>query len=355
MIKKLRIGVYGTKHAHATAKIITLKNNPKIEITGVFEPDINQRNLVQQLDKNYNNIYFYDFAEQLLNDPTIVAIASEGLNSESLNHTEAIVQAGKHCWYDKPAGDNLHQWRRIMRIAEEKKLHIQMGYMFRYHEGFSKIIDWARSGFLGDIFSVRAHMSTSIPTFRNDSINYNTQDTIANHKGGIFYDLGSHMLDPICWMLGCPDKITSFLRNDSGLVPQMIDNTLCVLEYSKAMAFIDIAAMEMRPMARRFEVYGSTGSAILVEPFEPSNIIRLCLGEPKGPYNQGVNIIELAPQNRGDLYEKELEAFIATICGEQLPDRPPSHELLVQETLLKSTNPDFDKEFSINQLIDQCK
>ena len=28
MIKKLRIGVYGTKHAHATAKIITLRNNP---------------------------------------------------------------------------------------------------------------------------------------------------------------------------------------------------------------------------------------------------------------------------------------------------------------------------------------
>ena len=37
--------------------------------------------------------------------------------------------------------------------------------------------------------------------------------------------------------------------------------------------------METQPMARRFEVYGTAGSAILVEPFEPGSLIRLCLAD----------------------------------------------------------------------------
>ena len=145
------------------------------------------------------------------------------------------------------------------------------------------------------------------------------------------------MLDQVVWLLGRPTKVTAFLRNDSGLVPQFRDNTLAVFEFDNAMAFIDIAAMEPRPMARRFEVYGSQGSAIITEPFEPGRQIRLCLEEAKEGYQQGEQLVAIDGESRSELYELELEAFLATIGGEQPPDRPPSHELLVQETLLRAT------------------
>ena len=152
-------------------------------------------------------------------------------------------------------------------------LHIQLGYMFRYHEGFSLISDWARSGLLGEIFAVRAHMSTSI--------DIDARRIIARHRGGIFYDLAGHMIDQIVWMLGRPAKATAFFRQDGAEVAGFSDNTLGILEYPRALATIDIAAMETPPMARRFEVYGSRGSAIL-EPFEPAGPIRLCLSEAVG-------------------------------------------------------------------------
>ena len=101
--------------------------------------------------------------DELLSDPSIIAVACEGLNAESLDHTEEIVQAGKHVWYDKPAGDNWEQWQRVVAQAEERRLIIQMGYMFRYHHGFQPD---CRMGaglvFSGEIFSIRAHMSTWI-------------------------------------------------------------------------------------------------------------------------------------------------------------------------------------------------
>ena len=181
---------------------------------------------------------------------------------------------------------------------------------------------------LGEVFSVRAHMSTSIPL--------EARRTIAVHPGGIFYDLAGHMLDQIVWMLGRPGEVTAFLRRDGAAVPGFVDNALGVLAYPQALAFVDIAAMEAPPMARRFEVYGSRGSAIL-EPFEPAGRIRLCLGEGSGERPAGAQWVPVRVQSRLELYGLELQAFVATLRGKRPPDRPPNHEMLVQETLLRLT------------------
>jgi predicted dehydrogenase len=95
--------------------------------------------------------------------------------------------------------------------------------------------------------------------------------------------------------------------------------------------------METRPMARRFEVYGQRGSAILLEPFEPGGRIRLCLDEAGDGFVAGEQIVETASPGRQELYERELAAFVATLRNAQEPDRPLEHELLVQETLLRAT------------------
>jgi len=137
--------------------------------------------------------------------------------------------------------------------------------------------------------------------------------------------------------LGRPTRVTAFLHNHSGSVPAFKDNTLGVFEFARALAFVDIAALEPRPMARRFEVYGSKGSAIIVEPFEPAHHLRLCLEEAAGGYDKGVTMLEVPHQTRQEMYELELAAFVRVLKGEQPPDRTAEHEMLVQETLLRAT------------------
>lgn len=325
----LRMAQYGSKHGHATGKLLAMAMNPDVEVVGVYEPDPEQRRRMQRARGPLSTVRWFDDKREMLEDPSIAAIASEGLNSESLEQTAEIVAAGKHVWYDKPAGENWLRWQQVMAQAQERQLYVQMGYMFRYHNGFRRLVNWAKSGLLGDIFSVRAHMSTwiSIPQ----------REVISEHRAGIFYDLAGHMLDQIVWLLGRPSRTTGFFHNHSSVVPGFADNTLGVLEYERAIATVDIAAMEPRPMARRFEVYGSRGSAILLEPFEPGHAIRLCLEEAGGGYRQGEQRIPVSSQGRQELYDRELEAFVAVLQGKQPPDRPASHELLVQETLLRTT------------------
>jgi predicted dehydrogenase len=324
----IRMAQYGTRHGHAAGKLAALRSNPDIELVGVWEPDPQRRRGLEAADGAYRDVRWFRDAAEMLADRSIVAIASEGCNDESLDQTEEIVRARKHVWYDKPAGDNWEQWHRVVALAEQRNVYIQMGYMFRYHAGFQQIAEWVRSGVLGEIFSVRAHMSTRLPP--------PAREVISQHQGGIFYDLAGHMLDQIVWLLGRPRNITAFLRNDDGIVPSFSDNTLGVFEFERAIAFVDIAAMEAVPMARRFEVYGRRGSAIM-EPFEPVGPLRLCLTEACDGYQQGEQWITVEERSRERLYELELEAFVATLRGAKQPERSPGHDLLVQETLLRAT------------------
>ena len=324
----LRIAQYGTKHGHAAGKLRALLHNPNVEVAGVFEPDPDRRQTLTDTESLFQGAPWFENEVEILEDPTIIAVASEGSNAESLAQTEAIVRAGKHVWYDKPAGHDWRHWQQVATMADEKNLTIQMGYMFRYHTGFRQINAWAKSGLLGEIFAVRAHMSTWLTEPQ--------RQVISRHRGGIFFDLAGHMLDQVVWLLGRPQNITPFLRHDDAPVPGFADNTLVVFEYDQAMAYIDIAAMESKPMARRFEVYGRRGSAIM-EPFEPAQMIRLCLNQAQAGYDQGEQQIPIQPQSRQTLYDLELEAFLATITDQQAPDRSMAHERLVQETLLRGT------------------
>jgi predicted dehydrogenase len=322
-VERLRIAQWGTGHGHAAGKLAALRASPRVELAGVLEPDVARREELERGGWPYQGVRWLARPEDLLGDPQIAAVASESRNHESLAQTEQIVRAGKHVWYDKPAGEDLPRWRRIVAEAGARGLHIQMGYMFRYHAGFQQIAAWARDGRLGEIYAVRAHMSTWIPDTE--------RQIIAQHRGGILYDLAGHMIDQIVWLLGRPARVTSFLREDPRGVAGFADNTLAVLEYPRAIATIDIAAIEPPPSARRFEVYGDRGSAIM-EPFEPEPQLRLCLADPAGEQR-----LALPAQIRQELYERELDAFVGVLLGERAPDRGAQHDLDVQETLLRAT------------------
>jgi predicted dehydrogenase len=314
-VVRVRIGMLGTRHGHAAGKWRALCTNPNVEAVGIYDPDPAPR-------EGFPSAKWLASADDLLTDPSVVAVAVEARNHQSLPLAAAAIDAGKHLWFDKPAGDDWPAFQKLMRCAAERNVHVQMGYMFRYSPGFARIASMARSGALGTIFEIRAHMSTNV-----DLAERREQ---SRHLGGIMYDLGGHMLDQIVWLLGRPGRIcTAFQNVATPSLPSYVDNAVAVLEFDQAVAVIDIAAMEPRPTARRFEVFGTEGSAIL-EPFDPVRAIRFAS-------NDAARVEELEPVERQSLYERELDAFLAVLRGERAPDRRPEHDLLAQETLLRVT------------------
>jgi predicted dehydrogenase len=314
----LRMAQVGTRHGHAEGKWLALCANPDVEAAGLWEPDVAARSSI------LGGAHWFDSESEVLDDASIVGVAIEGRNHESLAMALSAAEAGKHLWFDKPAGDDWPGFLRLLEYAAARHLHVQMGYMFRYSPGFQQIADWVRGGVLGDVFSIRAHMSTRVDLAER------TQQS--RHRGGIFYDLGGHMIDQLVWLLGRPETVRAVLRNDATpQLPEYVDNAAVVFEFQSALAVVDIAAMEVSPAARRFEVYGTRGSAIL-EPFDLACRLRFTLEDPSGE-----QVFMLPALTRQELYSRELAAFVGAVRGERSADRSLDHEQLVQETLLRAT------------------
>jgi predicted dehydrogenase len=222
----------------------------------------------------------------------------------------------------------LEAFRAVLDIAREKGLLVQLGYMFRYNAGFQFILDWVWSGKLGDIFSVRGRIASGGST--EDA--WKLWDSSGEREGGIMFILACHLIDIFVALLGRPECVTPFLRNEDKAFPWYRDNTASIFEYPGAMAIIESTGLEVSSGAsRRLEVYGTRGSAIL-EPLEPP-ALRLCLDEERDGYAEGWQTVPVENRPR---YVESLRAFIADIRGEKSPDRSLDHEFTVQETVLRA-------------------
>ncbi|HEX2516703.1 MAG TPA: Gfo/Idh/MocA family oxidoreductase [Chloroflexota bacterium] len=322
--RPLRAVLFGVQHSHAAGKARAMAAHPQVDLLGAYEADPAARARAQD-NPAFSGLRWFDAPAEFLADPEVVVACVEGAEGRCVDLALQAVEAGKHIWYDKPAGD-WPAFQQVVESARRQGLHLQMGYMLRYHAAFRQIESWARSGLLGDLYAVRGHMSTYAPDATRGRQRY---------PGGIAFQLASHMIDPTLTLFGArPQRVTSFLRNDATpAVPEHADNTLVVLEFERGLAAIDIAAMEAPPPARRFEVYGTRGSAIVLEPFEPGPTVRLCLVEPGEGFQKGEQRVELPPSPRQEAYVHELNAFVGTLTGRQAPDRTLDHELQVEETL----------------------
>ena len=325
---KIKLAQYGISHDHASGKVQVMQESDQVEFCGIFEPTPEIRN-TQGKEPPFADVHWFSSKAEMLEDETIVGIAAQGRVSENLGFAREALEHDKHVWLDKPAGDDLEGFRAILDLARDKELLVQLGYMFRYNAGFQFILDWAGSGKLGDIFSVRGRIASGGST-ENE---WERWDSRGEREGGIMFILACHLIDIFVALLGRPERVTPFLKNEDSTFPWYRDNTAAVFEYPKAMAIIESTGLEVSSGAsRRLEVYGTRGSAIL-EPLEPP-ALRLCLDEEREGYVKGWQTVPVENRPR---YVESLRAFIADIRGEKSPDRSLDHEFTVQETVLRAS------------------
>ena len=322
---KMRMAQYGIGHDHAAGKARVMSESDAVELAGVCEPSERLRAALGGTS-TYAGVHWFGTAKEMLEDSSIEAIAVQGRVSENLAFARACLEHGKHVWLDKPAGDDLEAFAGVLELASERGLHLQLGYMFRYNAGFQFVVDWATSGRLGDIVSVRARISSG----PSNADGWMRWDSRGERAGGIMFILAGHLIDIVVALLGRPHRVTPFARQHSAEYPWYRDNTAAVLEYPSALAVVESVAAEVDSTAsRRLEVYGTRGSAIL-EPLEPPGL-RLCLDADRDGFAAGWQEVAVEKRPR---YVESLRAFIATIRGEQPADRTFAHELAVQETIL---------------------
>ena len=158
------------------------------------------------------------------------------------------------------------------------------------------------------------------------SVNILTNHAVKKKEITVF---GGDQLRPNLHIEDYCDAVLCLIESESNKIKNQIFN----VGYEN-LAIIDIAAMETQPIARRFEVYGSEGSAIM-EPFEPADSIRLSINKSNKNYNKGINIIKIKDKKR---YDEPFQIFLDRLKKNNKPEFDINHELLVQESLMRAIN-----------------
>jgi predicted dehydrogenase len=316
---RLKIGQIGVGHAHAT-KLAVYRQSPDYEVVGIVEPNQELRERASEQPAFRDLPWLSE--EQLFSVPGLAAVLVETPVRDLLSTAERAIDAGKHVHLDKPAGDSLPQYRRLLAAAEQQKLLVQMGYMYRYSPAVVLLRQFLRDGWLGDVFEVHTVMSKVVGDAERRKL--------AEFRGGIMFELGCHVTDLVVGALGKPQRVHAFPRHSGKPDDGLADNVLAVLEYPKATATIKSSAEEVDGGARRHFVVCGTSGTFHIQPLDNPSV-RLTLDRGRGEYKKGTHDVALPKFTR---YTADAADMARIIRGEKETDFPYSHDLSVQETVL---------------------
>ena len=156
-MQKIKIGQIGIGHNHGEAKMLAVRKFPELfEVVGYAEEN-------EDWIQARGNWAGYQGLPRLSVDEIIEKSDAVLIETDVWNLTEyamKCVRAGKHIHMDKPASGTLEEYKALLDMAKEKRLVVQLGYMYRYNPAVLKCIEAVKNGDLGEIYSINAEMST---------------------------------------------------------------------------------------------------------------------------------------------------------------------------------------------------
>ena len=323
-VAPLRAGMIGVAHAHAWGKVQAINASTDMQLAGVFEPDVAEwdrwsgRHDIGGIPRLSSR--------DILEDSSIEVVFVETHPRDNLRWAREALDHGKHVHLDKAPAPVLNDLRAVLNQAADRGLCVQMGYQFRYNPAIELARLAVRDHWLGPVSRIHADIPTNVGAYADQ------RDTVGTYAGGIFFELGCHLLDLVILILGKPSGVWSTLRADARQQGEVfVDNTTAVLEYPNALAIVQAWITGPEPSRhRRFEIIGEQG-VLLIEPIEPPSI-RLYLSQPTGTFPTGWSspYVKMRPR-----YEADIADFAACIRGDGTSVFGGEHDMAVHETLLR--------------------
>ncbi|HEV3204953.1 MAG TPA: Gfo/Idh/MocA family oxidoreductase, partial [Gemmataceae bacterium] len=265
----------------------------------------------------------------LLKEP-LDGVVVEGRVFENLKLARLALENGKPVMLEKPAGDNLHEYRQLIDLARRKHLRVQMIYLFRYMAAVQELIARVRKGDLGRIYAYRARLPKELASYQR------FVEELKPYKGGIFFEMAGHVIDLMITLLGKPKEVKSFLAHHHTEPPSTyVDNGMAVFGFSSAWGVIEVPALETAPHSRRIEVFGTEGACII--PHLGSGHLANKNMQPIQVFEKGMKEWQQIDLPAKPLQIADLREFAACVTGKKDPDWSLDHDLGVQEALLKAS------------------
>lgn len=337
-MERIKVGHIGTRHDHSRAKLDAIKKFPELfEVVGIV-PENEEVAKSFVCDKVYGDVPVMT-EEELFAVPGLKLVLCEGYELDSVAAAQRCIDHGFHVHLDKPGGEDIVAYEKLLRDAKRKGLVVQLGYMYRYNPAVLYAHDLINDGRIGELTGIGTEMST-MHDMRVNKL-------LSGFKGGVMFWLGCHLIDLIFNVAGTPDEIIPVNHHSDFIMEGVLDNTFALLKYPKFVATVRVNSTEVNGHDRRqFVICGRQGS-VEIKPLEPPEMTfsdRRMTGTEA--YKHIKAVIPIAkPTGRYDVMVNDLYEYI---MGTKENPYTYEYELQLQKLVLAACGFDIDFKAPIN-------
>ena len=211
---RIRIGLIGyggigRVHAAAYRAIPFHYGLPadSIEIVGVATT---RRETAERAAAEIGCDFFTDDYRELLRRPDIDAVDICTPNNSHHEIVLAAAEAGKHIYCEKPLAMNVAEAASMANAVRKARVKAQVTFNFRFLPAVTRARQLVDAGFLGRLFSFRGRYHRSSYIAGDKPMSWRLQRALTG--GGALFDLGSHILDLLYFVLGEFDSVNGTLE-----------------------------------------------------------------------------------------------------------------------------------------------
>ncbi|SMO38990.1 Predicted dehydrogenase [Saccharicrinis carchari] len=183
---------------------------------------VNHSNLVAVMRRNAEKVrdyaerhkvaHFYTDADQLIQSPQVNAIYVATPPSTHAQYAIAAMRAGKPVYVEKPMAKNYAECLAMNQVAKETGMPLFVAYYRRTLPGFLKAKQLIDENAIGRPLAANLHLTRPAKESEKNK-SWRIDPSIAG--GGIFYDLASHQLDLLDFLLGPITQAIGFTANNN--------------------------------------------------------------------------------------------------------------------------------------------
>lgn len=204
MEKIIRTGIigYGLSGRVFHAPFVDVVEGFKLSKISTSNPDN-----IRTAQVRYPEAIIVPDGHNIVNDDDIDLVIVTSPNTVHFDWAKAALLAKKHVVVEKPFTVTLAEAQELLELAERQERILTVYHNRRFTSDTKTVKKILASGILGDIVDYETHFDR----FRSQPKEGAWREE-ALPGSGVFYDLGSHLIDQALYFFGMPSAVTAEIR-----------------------------------------------------------------------------------------------------------------------------------------------
>jgi predicted dehydrogenase len=233
---------------------------------------------------------------------------------------QKTAEKGIPAFVEKPFTTHLEHAAELTRLYTDKGLINQVGYVNRFNDVFRKVRELLNNNVIGNVIRFKSEMFSCTITKSDESSGWRAS---RESGGGAVFEMASHAIDLVNFLIGKPDKITGSSLNYiySTKVEDAVYSTFLYKSGISGTLNINWSDTSYRKPTNKIEIFGDAGRILADQ-----HSLKVFLNKENKRYNlrQGWNTLYITDifkpvpfYVRGNEFTRQLYHFVDCVRNKE--------------------------------------